>query len=84
MTRCGTDSRHIKESQELPVPPLLLSELMISHPEVATFAQFLVLVRNRAQQSDRIFLELDLKPEYPDTPRNWAFLVEAAYTGGKR
>jgi len=57
---------------------------MISHPEINTFGEFLVLIRQRAQQADRIFLELDLKPEYPDTPRNWAFQVETAYTGGKR
>lgn len=68
----------------MPAPSVRISEIMISHPEILTFEQFVVMIRQRAEQGDQIFLEMDLKPDYPDTPRNWAFLVEAAYTGGKR
>lgn len=68
----------------MPASSVRLSEIMIAHPEIQTFEQFLAMIRQRAERGDRIFLEMDLKPEYPDTPRNWAFLVEAAYTGGKR
>lgn len=68
----------------MPASSVRLSEIMISNPEIQTFEQFVVMIRRRAEQGDQIFLEMDLKPEYPDTPRNWAFLVEAAYTGGKR
>ena len=68
----------------MPASSIRISEIMISNPGVQTFEQFLVLIRKMAEQGERIFLEMDLKPEYPDTPRNWAFQVEAAYTGGKR
>lgn len=66
------------------LPPIQLSEIIIQHPEVNSFGELLALLRNRAETGERVFLELDLKPEYLDTPRNWEMLVEGAFTYGER
>ncbi len=66
------------------LPPIQLSEIIIQHPEVNSFGELLALLRSRAETGERVFLEFDLKPEYPDTPRNWAMLVEEAFTYGDR
>ncbi len=66
------------------LPPVQLSEIIIRHPEVNSFGELLALLRNRAETGERVFLELDLKPEYLDTPRNWEMLVEGAFTYGER
>lgn len=68
----------------MPAETLLLSQIIIGYPQITNFEDFLDIVRKHGEQHGKVFLEMDLKPEYPDTPRNWAFLVEGAYTGGKR
>ena len=49
-----------------------------------SFGEPLALLRNRAETGERVFLELGLKPEYLDTPRNWEMLVEGAFARGER
>ncbi|HJO75898.1 MAG TPA: hypothetical protein QGH84_11925 [Rhodospirillales bacterium] len=66
------------------LPPMLLSELIIQHPEVSMFVDLLAAIRRRAEEGERYMLEVDLKPDYPDTPRNWEFLVEEAFVWGER
>ena len=66
------------------LPPMLLSELIIKHPEVSMFVDLLAAIRRRAEEGERYMLEVDLKPDYPDTPRNWEFLVEEAFVWGER
>ena len=66
------------------LPPILLSELIIQHPEVSMFVDLLATIRKRSEQGERYMLEVDLKPDYPDTPRNWEFLVEEAFVWGER
>jgi hypothetical protein len=63
---------------------MLLSELIIQHPEVSMFVDLLAAIRRRAEEGERYMLEVDLKPDYPDTPRNWEFLVEEAFVWGER
>jgi hypothetical protein len=60
-----------------------LSHIIIRHPEVSSFAGLLEVLR-RHGQAGGVLLEIDLKPDFPDTPRNWEFLLEAAFTGGSR
>lgn len=60
-----------------------LSHLIITHPEVGTFAELVSLVERRAGAGE-ILLHFDLKPEFPDTPRNWEWLLEAAFYRGER
>lgn len=66
------------------LPPVLLSEIIIQHPEVNSFAELIAVIRRRAEEGDRFFLEMDLKPEFPDTPRNWEMRIEEAFSWGER
>jgi len=66
------------------LPPIRLSDLIIQHPEVSMFVDLLAAIRKRAEEGERYMLEVDLKPDYPDTPRNWEFLVEEAFVWGDR
>lgn len=62
---------------------LNLSELIIQHPEVNSFKDLLAVLERRAK-SGEILLQFDIKPDFPDTPRNWEMEVENAFTWGKR
>lgn len=55
-----------------------ISDLMISHPDVTSFAGLEDLVR-RAARAGAINLSFDLKPDYQDTPRNWQDRLEAVF-----
>ena len=66
------------------LPPILLSEIIIKHPEVNSFVELIAAIRRRAEEGDRFFLQMDLKPEYLDTPRNWEMLIEEAFSWGER
>ena len=57
---------------------LLISDMIIAHPEISAFGELEELVREAARQGS-IHLSFDLKPEYPDTPRNWQDRLEAAF-----
>ena len=59
-----------------------VSELVISYPEINSFAELKQLVVELAK-SGEIFLEFDIKPDYPDTPRNWAFQLETEFYRGE-
>jgi len=58
-----------------------LSDLIIGHPEVTTFDELIELVQH-AGESGQMFLEFDVKPDFRDTPRNWQWVLEAAFTRG--
>lgn len=60
---------------------LNLSDLIIQHPEVNSFNELVAAVRE-LPPADEIFLHFDVKPDYRDTPRNWQWLLEAAYCSG--
>lgn len=66
------------------LPPMKLSDLIIQHPEVNSFADLLSTIRKHAEQGEGNLLDVDLKPDFPDTPRNWEFLVESAFVWGER
>ena len=55
-----------------------ISEMIISFPEVSSFSGLEELVKEAARQG-AIHLSFDLKPEYPDTPRNWQHRLETAF-----
>ena len=56
-----------------------ISELIISHPQMTSFEELEELVKEAARQGE-IHLSLDLKPEYPDTPKKWQDRLETAFT----
>jgi hypothetical protein len=58
---------------------LYLSELLIQHHELETFAQLEELVRKRAREGERFF-RMDVRPTFKDTPENWEDRLEAAFT----
>ena len=58
-----------------------LSDLIIAHPEVTTFPELLELVKH-AGESGQMFLEFDVKPDFRDTPKNWQWILEGAFTRG--
>ena len=58
---------------------LHVSELLLEHKEITTFAELIELVKQRAK-TERFF-RMDLKPPYPDTPLNWEMVLEGAFSG---
>ena len=62
---------------------LKLSELVIQNPQVGSFHDIVLLVRQRAADGE-IFLNFDVKPDYVDTPRNWQWQLETAFNRGMR
>lgn len=58
---------------------LRTSEVIIAHPEVDSFEDFITVFKEVAKNSTERFLKLDVKPDYADTPENWEDRVEAAF-----
>jgi hypothetical protein len=56
-----------------------LSEIIIQNPQINSFEELLTAVRLRGSEG-QILLHFDIKPDYPDTPRNWQWALEAAFT----
>ncbi|MBT6094433.1 MAG: sulfur relay protein DsrC [Rhodospirillaceae bacterium] len=65
-------------------PPILLSNIIIRNPDTASFQELIEVIKHHADQAGKAMLEMDIKPDYPDTPRNWEFLIETAFTWGTR
>ena len=55
-----------------------LSDLMIGHPELSSFGQLERLVAQLARNGE-IHLYFDVKPEFPDTPRQWESRLELSF-----
>jgi len=58
-----------------------LSDLIISNPDVKSFAELEDLVAHAGEEG-HMFLEFDIKPDFRDTPRKWEWILEAAFTRG--
>jgi hypothetical protein len=58
---------------------LWLSEVLLQHHDIESFAQLLEIVKRAAHEGER-FLRMDIKPPFPDTPENWEDRLEAAFT----
>jgi hypothetical protein len=67
-----------------PNEPIRLSDIIIQNPQAGSFNDLIEAIKVRADAAGKAMLELDIKPDYPDTPRNWEFLVETAFTWGTR
>ena len=57
---------------------LYLSSLLIEEKQIETFDELLDVIKLRARNGE-IFIRIDLKPPFPDTPENWEDKVEAAF-----
>lgn len=58
---------------------LHVSDLLLQHKEISTFAELVDVVKIRAK--DERFFRMDLKPPFPDTPDNWELVLESAFSG---
>lgn len=63
--------------------PINLSDLVIRNPHIRSFDELMILVGQTGKDGG-VLLQIDLKPDFPDTPRNWEMKVEAAFTWGGR
>lgn len=60
-----------------------LSDLIIHNPEVQSFDELVKLVAKTGKEGE-IFLEFDVKPDYRDTPRKWAMMLETSFYWGDK
>ncbi len=58
---------------------LLISEVMIANPGLDSFEDLVLVLRTIAEGSDERFFQMDVKPDYGDTPENWEDRLEAAF-----
>ena len=59
---------------------LYLSSILIEQKNIETFDELLDAVKLKAHEGE-IFIKMDLKPPYPDTPENWEDKIESAFSG---
>jgi hypothetical protein len=59
-----------------------ISQIIIENPQVNSFKGLLDVVEQEAKQGT-LHMQFDVKPDYRDTPRNWEFLLEAAFYRGR-
>jgi len=62
---------------------VMISDIIIQHPDINSFSQLLEAVRG-ITSDDMLFLQFDVKPDYRDTPKDWQWQLEGAFSGGKR
>lgn len=62
---------------------VMISDIIIQHPEINSFQDLLEAVRGITTKQ-MLFLNFDVKPDFRDTPRDWQWQLEGAFTGGLR
>ena len=55
-----------------------LSQIIIQNHDVVTFAKLMEVV-NKMGEGGMVLMEFDLKPDFPDTPRDWQTQLELAF-----
>jgi|TARA_B100001964_G_C13768043_1_gene394760 hypothetical protein len=55
-----------------------LSQILIQHHELNSFAELLLLVKKLGDQG-LVLIEFDIKPDFKDTPRDWEARLEIAF-----
>ena len=58
---------------------LYLSIILIDEKDIETFDELLDVIKVRAKDGE-IFIKIDLKPPFPDTPENWEDKIESAFS----
>ena len=59
-------------------PVIPLSQIIIQNHDVVTFAELLKTV-NQLGEGGMVLMEFDLKPDFPDPPRDWQTQLEVAF-----
>ncbi len=62
---------------------VMISDIIIQHPEINSFQELLEAIRG-ISSNEMLFLNFDVKPDFRDTPRDWQWQLEGAFTGGLR
>ena len=60
-----------------------VSELLIANPRMRSFVELEEAVVEAALAGE-IHLYMDIKPEFPDTPRNWEMELEIVFYRAER
>ncbi len=55
-----------------------LSQIIIQNHDVVTFAKLMEVI-NQMGEGGMVLMEFDLKPDFPDTPRDWQNQLELAF-----
>lgn len=58
---------------------LWLSEVMLQGQDIESFEELKEELKKRASAGE-LFFQMDVKPEYADTPNDWQDKLEAAFT----
>ena len=58
---------------------LYLSSIIIDEKDIETFDELLEVIKIRAKDGE-IFIKIDLKQPFPDTPENWEDKIESAFS----
>ncbi len=58
---------------------LILSEVLIQNHNLESYAELVTFIQQRAREGE-MFIDLDIKPPYPDTPEAWENDLEVKFT----
>jgi hypothetical protein len=58
---------------------LHLSEVLMKNHDMKSFAELKEALKGEARQG-QMFFEIDVKPQFDDTPNDWENQLEAAFT----
>ena len=58
---------------------LSISNILIGNSEMTHFKELVAYVELQARQGE-IFIEMDVRPPFADTPEDWEQQLEAAFT----
>ena len=58
---------------------LVLSEVLIQNHNLESYADLVTYIQERAKEGE-MFIDIDIKPPYSDTPEDWENDLEAKFT----
>lgn len=58
---------------------LNVSDILMNQHDLTSFEDLLEVVRQHARDGE-MFIQMDIKPTFPDTPENWEVAIENAFT----
>ena len=61
---------------------LKISDIIITNPQMGNFEELKQLIANAANNGV-MQIEMDIKPDYRNTPKNWAWVLENIFISGR-